>query len=334
MRWLFFAATLCFTFVALDGQSVSLSNTTHPYTQIEVGDTVKVSITGAAHNGTVTVVQNGNPPYVFGTTDANGNWTLNATETSVYVGSYTQIWYVNGVQLTPSNPNSTYLPWAPRLPSFQVFANFSGSNCSGQSVSGYSCMGNRYPAYRWLWTPVDFYSESSFAPASSIAAAANAWNWAQNAIELTNEGLYADIIIYDVTSLPGNVNANTISYSFDCNDGCYGYTESCTGECLGPAAVWDVDIALNTPQITASAAYLNANLTNLTTMILTHEFGHALRLTDEPVYNYTCSEAQSVMYPSSSVAWECGRTAPTSCDASGIHQVYPYGVVYCDPYDD
>ena len=58
---------------------VSLVNVSHPFTPLEPNDTVQVSISFAARNGTVTVVQNGGAPYVMGTTDQSGFWSTTAT---------------------------------------------------------------------------------------------------------------------------------------------------------------------------------------------------------------------------------------------------------------
>ena len=65
MRFSFFC--VCFTLSAAFGQtgSVALRNVSVPFTSLEVGNIVEVTITGATPFGTVTVVQNGQPPYVF-----------------------------------------------------------------------------------------------------------------------------------------------------------------------------------------------------------------------------------------------------------------------------
>ena len=53
-------------------QSVTLSNLSHPYTRIEVGNIVQISITGAAASGTVTVLFDGMGPTFVGYTDGSG----------------------------------------------------------------------------------------------------------------------------------------------------------------------------------------------------------------------------------------------------------------------
>ena len=82
-----FVASLLMGVHMIQGQTVSLRNLSAPNTKLEVGNTVEVRITGAAPNGTVTVVENGGPPYTFGTTDLFGNWSVTAVEAANYVGS-------------------------------------------------------------------------------------------------------------------------------------------------------------------------------------------------------------------------------------------------------
>ena len=57
-------------------QIVTIANVSYPGTGLEVGDTVGVTIADAAPNGTVTVVTNGSPPYFYGYTDGNSNWSI------------------------------------------------------------------------------------------------------------------------------------------------------------------------------------------------------------------------------------------------------------------
>ena len=160
--------------------SVSLRNVSFPFTSLEVGTTVEVKITGATPFGTVTVVENGNPPYVFGTTDAFGNWSVQAVETQVYVGSYHQIWYVNGVDVPPSNPDPIYLPSSPRLPSFTVYANSLPSGVP-PVVSAVNACGGPGGTALWKWTPVGYYSTTSFG-SSIVGTAIGRWNSAQSQI--------------------------------------------------------------------------------------------------------------------------------------------------------
>jgi len=48
-------------------------------------------------NMPVSVAQNGAGPVQVGVTDALRNWTVTGTWSAKDIGSYTQIWYVDGV---------------------------------------------------------------------------------------------------------------------------------------------------------------------------------------------------------------------------------------------
>jgi hypothetical protein len=122
--------SLCLLVSSVHAQgTVSISNMSYPFTNLQVGNYVEVTITGAAPGGAVTVVQNGGSPYFFGTTDSvTGNWSTSAQETGDNVGDYYQTWYVNGVALTPNNPHQTDFSYGPQLPSFGVSAGYVASS--------------------------------------------------------------------------------------------------------------------------------------------------------------------------------------------------------------
>jgi hypothetical protein len=213
---------MAFYTTTLIGQTVTLSNLSHSYTHLEVGNVVRVQITGAAPFGTVTVVQNGNAPYTFGQTDGNGNWSTTSTETSDYVGSYNQVWYVNGVALSPNNPNTTYLPYAPTLPAFTVYANFTGTSCPVQSTQSAGC-GASNNARHWIWSPVTYSSSCAV-----FTSAITSWNGIQGRISLSSDSsVRQDISISDDSGLPG-YSGITYSYGEDCG-GCYNLIDQCTG---------------------------------------------------------------------------------------------------------
>ena len=198
MRLLVTALLSCSIFLAR-GQSVAIRNVSHPNTKLEVGNTVEVKITGAPPGGTVTVVENGGSPFTFGTTDGSGDWSVSNVETSGYIGSYNQ-GYVNGFPLTPLNPDATFLPYAPRLPAFQVYGNFGGSNCPGGTTSS-TCGG----AVPWIYSPVAYRNNSASVDAPTVASAASAWTTAAGGkISVTGPGPLSqvDLSIYNGSSLP------------------------------------------------------------------------------------------------------------------------------------
>lgn len=175
--------------------SVTLSNLSTPGTNIEVGNTVRVVITGAAPYGTVTVDQTkngvwGGGPIVMGSTDGNGYYSITATEGPGDVGSYTQVWAVNGVAANPTLQ-------------FSVYANYVGQRCPGPS------------SRRWVWSPVEYWYASSL-PSSAITGAASDWNYAQSKISLTNVSYFdTDVVIYDNNNLPSGIGAVTTTYGQD-----------------------------------------------------------------------------------------------------------------------
>lgn len=332
MRLLSAAFGMCMILQSADAQTVSLRNVSYPYTAIEVGTTVEVKITGAAPNGTVTVVQNGAPPFTFGTTDAFGYWSVTATEGPENVGSFTQTWYVNGIPMTPDNPNNIWLPYAPRLPDFQVHANYTGPSCPGgpgQSTAPTAGCGAPNNARHWNWSPVT-YKEISSVDSSAVTVPAGNWNGIQSKLQLYNASNALDIWVYDSSEPP--LHADTLSYGGDCDSDCYNRVDQCTGLCFNAAAVNYVDIRLDIAHMnTAAEEHLDTTLAAFAPTVVAHELGHALRLGEVVPTHGKCSEVQSIMYGSASVLWGCGVTGPTACDTSGINSVYPSAVPYCTP---
>ncbi len=83
--------------------TIALQNLTHPNLSPDfaVGDTFQVVIHGGA-NQPVSVSQTPGTTTQVGATDANGNFTYATVEQTSNIGSYTQIWSVGGVQITPA----------------------------------------------------------------------------------------------------------------------------------------------------------------------------------------------------------------------------------------
>lgn len=69
------------------------------------GDTISVTIPGAAANSAVTLLEGQNgvsvtpSPYYWGETDSNGDFSLSGTETAAYVGTHEEQWFVGGTQI-------------------------------------------------------------------------------------------------------------------------------------------------------------------------------------------------------------------------------------------
>jgi hypothetical protein len=298
---------------------------------------VQVSILNAARNGAVTVKLDGTGPTYVGQTDPNtGNAFFQSTETANYVGQHTEVWYVNGVQVPPSNPGWPAIPYAPILPIFTVYSAFSGMNCSGQSQTTSQCSSSH--PYHWIWQPVTVANMSSAVSPSQLDTAVSDWNGAAQggAISLsTDTSQRVDVQIFDNSNLA--TYAVTETWGQECDSYCYNQIDLCTGACANSSAVYFVDIFLNPGNITNLAnaiSNVGYDASGVTTMILDHELGHALRLSDVPLPGAPaatggCSEAQDIMYQGESSNYLCGLRGPASCDMTAINGVYPTPVGVC-----
>jgi len=94
--------------VSLSAQSVTLTNATRGNGgYFEIGDSLQLNITGGLHLAAVTYTQvmNGVPsgPFSAGSTDSSGSYQLGpVTVTSGSLGTWSETWYVGGVQATPT----------------------------------------------------------------------------------------------------------------------------------------------------------------------------------------------------------------------------------------
>ncbi|HEX4232466.1 MAG TPA: hypothetical protein VHZ07_27630 [Bryobacteraceae bacterium] len=322
------------SFATAQTGTVTLTNYYYPWAQIEAGDYFTVSIVGAAHNQTVTVVENGGSPYPFGTTDDSGNWSIAGTETSEFAGlTYTQHWYVGGVEATPANLNTNIYDWAPTLPSFTVWPNLTASNCPTLIVPVDTCTNTSDEMY-WRWSPVSYASTSSVHSDSDMTVAADGWNGVQSGLQLEPADGTLDIWAYDSTSLPGYVFGQTQFTSQTCNTGCFDQVDECTGECMDDQAVYYEDIIINPTAVTNYASDFGESTEQLAILVVTHELGHALQLAHPEAVQHSCSEVQSTVYQNPSMRITCGVSTPTSCDGIAVDDVYPDGVPYCPQGDN
>lgn len=321
-------------------QTVSISNVSHPGTALEPGDTVSINISSATPGAPVTVMTlssaGSSGPYLYGYVQSNGTWTTSSPVTASVVGAWQEYWYVNGVYVKPANPNMTYLPYAPTLPSFTIYANSSPA-CPGMSTVSYSlCGGNSTPA-GWNFTPVGYTNNSVTVPVGAAPSDASSWNSVQNVISLAS-------VSYPTTpAIPISDNTSITSigytevYGGQCAP-CYGYLDQCSGKCDNAAAMYQAVVLINSTMVNAAASAYSA-VTNSTvtagtvaTLVLNHEFGHALRLADVTAAHGTCSEVGSIMYSSSSVLFGCGAKPTTSCDGNVLtNTVYATPPGTCEP---
>ncbi len=281
---LFLCASLALSFLpcVVFSQTVTLRNVSAPNTRLEVGNTVEVKIAGAQSFGTVTLAQNGFPPVTMGQTDASGNWSISAVETIQHVGIYNQTWAVNGIAMTPLNPNPTYLPKAPRLPVFTVYSNYFWSNCAQPSTLATGCFDPSATARRWGWNPVVVKKHSSSSISiSAISTAVSQWNGVQSRIQYSYSPFSPriDVLVFD--GYANGDNAVTYTYGQDCQPcpgcpSCVGYTNTCTGACTTIDHVFFSDIYLDMNTIATAASFLGISTSAAAEYTLRHEMGHSL----------------------------------------------------------
>lgn len=318
-----FVGFSCFAVSPLFAQgTVTLNNVSYPFTSIEVGNTVQVQITGAAPNGQVTVVQNGGAPYVFGTTDASGNWQVTATETAANIGDYQQLWYVNGVAVTPwvAPP---YLGWAPTLPDFSVGTQQTPASPGVWGDLVNTCGHDNSSTPVWGWNPVAYVSSTTYG-VSAVNAAAQYWNNAETTVTLAGSTSVQDIDVFDGT-LPADEFGETESWGNGCSP-CYNQYDECNGACLNSSTIYYENITLNDSAINGTASYKGWASSSEATYTVVHEFGHSLQLDDVDLNTGQCSEVGSVM---TSIPELCGIFGPTSRDVATFNSVYPSSPGYC-----
>jgi hypothetical protein len=330
MRFIRVLLGICMGLIPAYAQTIALLNLSAPNTGIEVGNVVKVAITGAAQDGAVTVTLNGGSPTYMGQTNSqDGSFSVQATETSATVGSWEEHWYVNGIEVIQPGTNS-YLTFAPELPFFTVSPNFSGSNCAIQGYFPSAC-GTGNLVTHWIWSPVTYESSSSALPSSSVDADAGQWNSVANGkISLSSDVSHRlDAWIYDDTSLGQHTFGETLVFGQDCDAYCYNQVDLCTGACFSTSAVYHTYILLNPPEIANLASALGTSSQGQAAQTVYHELGHTLMLGDITADNGICSEVQDIMYQAPSVRYLCHITAPNSCDTAGINDADPSAVGYC-----
>jgi hypothetical protein len=136
MAWLFLGVVI---FLApLSGQSLSWENSTDVAItpQMVVGDYWTLTISGAAANAAIVLqyTENGGSTQYFtlaDTTDGSGNYSGSAQVSNASLATWTNTWYVGGVQLGP-----TYDYAVIRLPSQLGVAITSHSDCAGSYPYG------------------------------------------------------------------------------------------------------------------------------------------------------------------------------------------------------
>jgi hypothetical protein len=315
--------------------SVQITNLSHPATKIEVGNVIGIFISNAAANSPVTFTIDccGGGPYGVGSTDNNGNFSLTTNPmTSNDVATYEEHWYVGGVEVQPLNVSTSDFPFAPQLPVFTVYQNYSGgSNCSSMLLD------------KWEWTPLIYGSATSLLSGSAVNAAAAEWNWLQSFIQISDDNTNGrqDINIFDAINPMSGTLAETGSSTQELNPACHRKLGlGCISSvCLTASSTYYVSIAMNATEIPSYATLWGMSTADLAYNILLHEKGHALRLQHPAISgDGRCSAAQDIMEGSTSVRIGCGISSPNFCSYVGLHSGYgtvspascPLEMLYCD----
>lgn len=317
LHFVIFAAVVFVQSTLQAAGTVELRNLSYPHTLIEAGTYVQVVITGSTPKGTVTVVQNGGAPYVFGTTNDSGNWDVTALETTADVNDYYQTWYVNDVAVSPVPQLSGYLSQTAYFPSFSVYPNGSPSDPAvnvGDGVN--SCgVGSTNVTPTWLWNPVTVHTYSSAA-----SSAANSWGSSENRVTFSVVSTGGDISVAGGT-LGTGVYAQTALYTQGCT-ACYGHPDTGSGVCANSTKMKNSEITLNSSLISTVAGVLGVSSDAVAASVLTHELGHTLGLGHEPTTLGICSQVGSVM-ATGLLQYLCGIQNPTGRDTSVFGGIYP-----------
>jgi hypothetical protein len=187
----------------------------------------------------------------------------------------------------------------------------------------------------WRYKPIYYQTTTSLSP-SSIAAAVNAWNIVQNKL---------NVLYYIQNGNPVNPN-NQFTYLSDSNlgdtvaglttayygtpstTGCFDKIDSC-GVCENGNSRIYATMELNASGLAniATGPQTKTSLENLSTTLLSHEFGHVLNLNENQVFVSNVNNIQTVMYQGAQQRALGGILLPqTACDGgsvTGYYNLYP-----------
>ena len=308
---------------------------------MEIGSTVEVRITNAAPNGVVTVIQNGNPPYEFGFTDTNGQWSISAVEQQGNVGSYEQRWFVNGNPVTPANLTLSLFPWAPQLPVFQVYGSTPPLDVPRNQDAVNVC-GQPGSPTKWAWTPVR-YLELGVPLASTlnqaITNAIGKWNVAQTKVALQSDQNQLDIVFVNDGGFSPNALAVTAIFTPSCGTdqgSCFRRTLSCGNICFTNDYVLYADIYINSGimelNIADVATGLGVTTDLVRSLVLAHELGHTMMPGHSRPSLGTCSEGPALMnfgIDGLALFISCGGTTLGQADVARFNALNPVSPPLC-----
>lgn len=166
--------------VAQAQPSVTLTNTTRGGTDLIAGDNFRIDVTGGSPNAAVTVgmTKNGSSlgTWSMGTTNGSGTYTLTGSVSAGDVGSWTETWYVGGVQAVPVLVFSVFAVTgsisASPNPCLIYYGQWYCSTTVSWSTQGASSV--------QVWVAVDGGGEVLFAGSGGGGWYSSAANWIQN----------------------------------------------------------------------------------------------------------------------------------------------------------
>lgn len=323
---------------------VRLFNVTAAYTPLEVGQRAQIIIAGATPMAPVVMNLNG-VNYSMGNTDASGSFSLITNpytpadvcdQTAQPPCTYTENWYVNGTLINPppNFPDPTYLPNAPRLPTFSVYATQSTKCAPLQNL--YNECNQQFQLTHWILSPLNAAANnSSLVTASDISTAVTKWNNVESKLPFVasgNSSLSSNFVIWN-GSLGGTAYGVVQFTGASCLN-CYNSPLHCTGSadgaCWNASTIEVADIFLDNTQIHNLGQAVGIGDEFIGLNVLEHEMGHTLSLAHPSQVHATCSETNTIMAQGPETRIPCGITQPqSSCDTDSVNASYPSPVGSC-----
>jgi hypothetical protein len=197
-----------------------------------------------------------------------------------------------------------------------VFALSFMASTAAFATCSRSYVATSYP--RWHFNENE-WSYSGTHSTTQISNAAAAWNSAQSTLSIQQSGSFLDYLISDDDSIEPDVGNS--SYTTHATSGCPGQQDSC-GYCFDGTMIYQWTIKVNwggDHGVTRLATLLGITSDQMFEWVMSHEFGHSLRLSE--VSTNDCTQP-TIMSNNEFV--NCSPTFFTeqSCDIDNFNSAY------------